>query len=71
MASVLATDPAAPHAMRGSSGAKPNNVTVHRNGSLTRSLLHLASTPHSSCDNKEVTPCHPGHNRPDHHPHRR
>jgi len=49
----------------------PNKATVARNCSPTGSLLHLAPTAHSSRDHKEVTPCHPGHNRPDHHPHRR
>jgi hypothetical protein len=42
-----------------------------RNFPLTRSLLHLAPIAHLSCDNKEVISCHPGHNRPDHRPHRR
>jgi hypothetical protein len=35
------------------------NATVRRNGSLTRSLLHLAPIAHSSCDNKEVIPATP------------
>jgi hypothetical protein len=80
-ASTLATEQAAPRAA--ASGVRrvatpgicrdvyPNNATVHRNCSLTRSLLHLASRAHSSCDDKEVIPCHPGHNRCDHRPHRR
>lgn len=49
----------------------PNNATVHRNCSLTRSLWHLAPRAHSSCDDKEVIPCHPAHNRSDYCPHRR
>jgi hypothetical protein len=81
MASTLATEQAAPRAA--ASGVRrvttpgicrnvyPNNATVHRNRSLIRSLLHLASIAHSSCDNKEVIPCRPGHNRPDYRPHRR
>ena len=78
MTSTLATEQAAPRAA--ASGVRPvatpgicrdvypNNAAVHRNCSLTRSLLHLAPIAHSSCDNKEVIPCH---NRPDHRPHRR
>ncbi len=76
MASTLATEQAAPRAAaRGVRRAAmpgiyrdiyPNNATDHRNCSLTRSLLHLASRAHSPRDTKEVTPCHPGPNRPDH-----
>jgi hypothetical protein len=57
---------------QGSAGTSTQTMPPStRNCSLTRSLLHLASRAHSSCDDKEVIPCHPGHNRPDHRPHRR
>ena len=48
---------------------KRNMPPVTRNPLATRSLLHLASITHSSRDDKEVTPCHPGPNRPDHRRH--
>lgn len=46
--------------------AQRNMPPVTRNPSAAHSLLHLASIAHSSCDDKEVIPCHFGHNRPDH-----
>jgi hypothetical protein len=59
-------------AMSGITGmSHQTNATVRRNVSLTCSLLHLASIAHSSCDDKEVIPCHPGRNRSDYRLHRR
>jgi hypothetical protein len=49
----------------------PNNATADRNCPLSCSLLHLALIARLSCDDKEVIPCYPGHNRPDHRPRRR
>jgi hypothetical protein len=49
---------------------KRNMPPITRNPPAAHSLLYLAPTAHSSRDTKEVTPCHPGPNRPDHHPHR-